>query len=192
MLTGSTVFAAAIGYVLLLFLIAWWGDNGGRGFCRPPAHARLCAEPRGLLHLLDLLRLGRPRLGARARFPADLYRADPGRRLRPQAGRAHRRTRARAEPDHRRRLRLRALRQVAERRGARGADRADGLGALYRAATEGDHADDPDGARVLRARQADAGRAFAAVLARGRRCCSPCSRWRSAPGGSIRPSISTA
>src|ERR1700677_2293055 len=29
MLTGSSVLAAAVGYVVLLFLIAWWGDNGG-------------------------------------------------------------------------------------------------------------------------------------------------------------------
>jgi Na+/proline symporter/signal transduction histidine kinase/CheY-like chemotaxis protein len=29
MLTGTTVFAASIGYVLLLFSIAWWGDSGG-------------------------------------------------------------------------------------------------------------------------------------------------------------------
>ena len=30
MLSGFPVFAAAIGYVLLLFLVAWWGDKGGR------------------------------------------------------------------------------------------------------------------------------------------------------------------
>ncbi len=32
MLTGSTVFAAAIGYVLALFALAYWGDHGGRRF----------------------------------------------------------------------------------------------------------------------------------------------------------------
>src|ERR1700679_1308731 len=32
MLTGSPVVAAAVGYVVLLFLIAWWGDNGGRKY----------------------------------------------------------------------------------------------------------------------------------------------------------------
>src|SRR5580658_8931878 len=32
MLTGSTVVAVSIGYVLLLFFIAWWGDNGGRKY----------------------------------------------------------------------------------------------------------------------------------------------------------------
>ena len=32
MLTGTAVFAAAIGYVGLLFFLAWWGDNSGRKF----------------------------------------------------------------------------------------------------------------------------------------------------------------
>ncbi len=31
-MNGATVFLIAIGYVLLLFLIAWWGDRGGRRF----------------------------------------------------------------------------------------------------------------------------------------------------------------
>ena len=32
MLTGPVVIVAAIGYVGLLFFIAWWGDNGGRKY----------------------------------------------------------------------------------------------------------------------------------------------------------------
>ena len=32
MLTGSAVFAASLGYVCLLFFIAWWGDREGRRF----------------------------------------------------------------------------------------------------------------------------------------------------------------
>ena len=52
-------------------------------------------------------------------------------------------------------------------------------------------ADDADGGRLVRARPADAGRAVVAVLSRRRRCCSPPSPWRSARGGSIRPSIRT-
>ena len=32
MLTGTTVFAAAIGYMLALFALAYWGDHGGRKF----------------------------------------------------------------------------------------------------------------------------------------------------------------
>jgi Na+/proline symporter/signal transduction histidine kinase len=31
-MNGTTVFVTAIGYVFLLFLIAWWGDRGGRRF----------------------------------------------------------------------------------------------------------------------------------------------------------------
>ena len=31
-MNGTTVFLTAIGYVFLLFLIAWWGDGGGRRF----------------------------------------------------------------------------------------------------------------------------------------------------------------
>src|SRR5271157_917665 len=31
-MNGATVFLAAIGYVLVLFAIAWWGDRGGRRF----------------------------------------------------------------------------------------------------------------------------------------------------------------
>ena len=31
-MNGATAYIAAIGYVLVLFLIAWWGDRGGRGF----------------------------------------------------------------------------------------------------------------------------------------------------------------
>jgi Na+/proline symporter/two-component sensor histidine kinase len=46
MLTGSAVFAVAIGYVLLLFLIAWWGDNGGRRF--------LSGRARTLVYALSL------------------------------------------------------------------------------------------------------------------------------------------
>jgi Na+/proline symporter/signal transduction histidine kinase len=31
-MTGATAYIAAIGYVFVLFLIAWWGDRGGRRF----------------------------------------------------------------------------------------------------------------------------------------------------------------
>ncbi len=31
-MNGATVFLTAIGYVGVLFLIAWWGDRGGRRF----------------------------------------------------------------------------------------------------------------------------------------------------------------
>ena len=68
-MNGTTVFLTALGYVALLFAVAWWGDRGGRRFViGPDPRARLCAEPGGLLHVLDLLRLGRPRLRARPRL----------------------------------------------------------------------------------------------------------------------------
>jgi len=46
MLTGSTVFAAAIGYVLALFALAYWGDHGGRRF--------LVGKRRTLVYALSL------------------------------------------------------------------------------------------------------------------------------------------
>jgi len=38
-MNGATVFLIAIGYVLLLFLIAWWGDRGGRPMASGRARA---------------------------------------------------------------------------------------------------------------------------------------------------------
>ena len=46
MLTGSTVYAAAIGYVLALFAVAYWGDHGGRRF--------LVGKRRTLVYALSL------------------------------------------------------------------------------------------------------------------------------------------
>ncbi len=46
MLHGSTVFAAAIGYVLALFALAYWGDHGGRKF--------LVGRRRALVYALSL------------------------------------------------------------------------------------------------------------------------------------------
>ncbi len=42
-MNGATVFLIAIGYVLLLFLIAWWGDRGGRRFVFGPRRALVYA-----------------------------------------------------------------------------------------------------------------------------------------------------
>ncbi len=42
-MNGTTVFVTAIGYVLLLFLIAWWGDRGGRGFASGGSRAAVYA-----------------------------------------------------------------------------------------------------------------------------------------------------
>ncbi len=46
MLNGTTVFAAAIGYVLVLFALAYWGDHGGRAF--------LIGRRRALVYALSL------------------------------------------------------------------------------------------------------------------------------------------
>ena len=45
-MNGATVFLTAIGYVLLLFLIAWWGDRGGRRF--------VSGAPRAVVYALSL------------------------------------------------------------------------------------------------------------------------------------------
>ncbi len=45
-MNGATVFLIAIGYVLLLFLIAWWGDRGGRRF--------ISGGPRAVIYALSL------------------------------------------------------------------------------------------------------------------------------------------
>jgi Na+/proline symporter/signal transduction histidine kinase len=45
-MNGATAYIAAIGYVLFLFLIAWWGDRGGRRF--------LAGRRRALVYALSL------------------------------------------------------------------------------------------------------------------------------------------
>src|SRR5271157_6119471 len=45
-MNGATVFLTAIGYLLLLFLIAWWGDRGGRRF--------VAGGPRAVVYALSL------------------------------------------------------------------------------------------------------------------------------------------
>ncbi len=45
-MNGATVFLTAIGYVVLLFLIAWWGDRGGRRF--------IAGGPRAVVYALSL------------------------------------------------------------------------------------------------------------------------------------------
>ncbi len=45
-MNGATVFLIAIGYILLLFLIAWWGDRGGRRF--------VSGAPRAVVYALSL------------------------------------------------------------------------------------------------------------------------------------------
>ncbi len=45
-MNGATAYIAAIGYVLFLFLIAWWGDRGGRRF--------IARGPRAVVYALSL------------------------------------------------------------------------------------------------------------------------------------------
>ncbi len=77
---GFLVVIMALAYVTLLFVIASLGDRWSakpRTGADAPVHLR--AQPRHLLHFLDLLRLGRACYGARPRIPRHLYR--PGARL---------------------------------------------------------------------------------------------------------------
>ena len=78
MLQGWVVIAIALGYIGLLFVVASYGDRlrelGRGGRSRAPD---LSALPCDLLHLLDLLRLGRPRLALGLRLSHHLCRPDP-------------------------------------------------------------------------------------------------------------------
>ena len=77
LLQGWVVIAVALGYIGLLFLVASYGDRMRRLAPRQPrAAADLSAVARDLLHLVDVLRLGRPRLAHRLRLPHHLYRPD--------------------------------------------------------------------------------------------------------------------
>ena len=61
-MNGTTVFSPRSPTVSLLFLIAWWGDRGGQRFASGGPRAVVDAlSPRSRLHVLDLLRVGRPR-----------------------------------------------------------------------------------------------------------------------------------
>ena len=127
------------------------------GAARAGAHAtlHLRAQPRHLLHVLDLLRLGRPRHRARAGIPRHLYRPGAGLRLRLPAAETHHRARQGRKDHLDRRLPRRALRQEFRRRLDRHADRRRRRGSLYRAAAQGDlRLGQPDG-RALQRRAAD-------------------------------------
>ena len=105
---------------------------------RPRRHDDLSAVAGDLLHLLDLLRLGRLRHPHQRRFPRDLCRPDPDDRAVHAAAAPRDPARQVAEHHLDRRLHRRALRQ--EPGGGRngGADRDHRIGALHRAAAQGD------------------------------------------------------
>ena len=111
--------------------------QAGRGDIQPSQH--LCLVAGGLLHVVDLLRLGRPRLASAG---STSWPSISGRscchRLRLPADAAHRAPRQGAEHHLHRRLRRRALRQERAGRGARHHHRGHRRRALHRAAAEGD------------------------------------------------------
>ena len=104
---------------------------------RPPAPFDLSALARDLLHVVDVLRLGRARLAHRLRLPDDLHRSggDAGARL--SADPAHRAARQGAEHHLDRRLHRRALRQAPGGGGDRCLDRHHRFDPLHRAAAQG-------------------------------------------------------
>ena len=136
MFEGWAIVALAVGYVGLLFLIAWIGDRRA-GRPRRRAAADLCAVAGGLLHVLDVLRQRRPCRRDRLRLPAGLSRPDPAVRVRLAADPAHRA--AGQEPEHHlgRRLPRRPLRQEPGGGGHRHRHRGGRHAALHRAAAEG-------------------------------------------------------
>ena len=70
MVASWAVVLSALVYLCLLFAVAYWGDNAGRRFVQGPARSTIAAlVPRGLLHLLDVLRIGGPRQPLRLRLP---------------------------------------------------------------------------------------------------------------------------
>ena len=135
MLQGWVVVAVALGYIGLLFVVASYGDRV-REFGRTAA-ADLSAVARDLLHVVDVLRLGRPRLAHRLRLPHHLHRPDPDDRARPAADPAGRAARQGAEHHLDRRLHRRALRQGPGGRRDRRADRDPRHHPLHRAAAQG-------------------------------------------------------
>ena len=73
MLSGPLIISVAFFYLGLLFAIAYYGDKRADRGPKPDRQSRhLRPVHRRLLHLMDLLRLGRPGGVERGRFPADL------------------------------------------------------------------------------------------------------------------------
>ena len=192
MLQGWVVVVVALAYIGLLFVVASYGDRMRElGARRRVAAADLSAVARDLLHVVDVLRLGRARLAHRLRLPHHLYRPDADDRARLPADRAHRAARQGAEHHLDRRLHRGALRQEPGGGGDRRADRDRRHDPLHRAAAQ---------SGVVLGRH-HPGRSFgrrgaAAADARRHRAVRRAARWRhsrccSARATSTPPSIRT-
>ena len=193
MLQGWVVIAVALAYIGLLFLVASYGDRSrGLGRERPHPAADLSAVAGDLLHLLDLLRLGRLGLAHRLRLPHHLYRPDADGRAVLAAAGAHRAARQGAEHHLDRRLHRRALRQAPGRRRDGRADRHRRHHPLHRLAAQSGFVLARHHPRRTSRRPATSRSRCSATS----RCSSRC-RWRpsrccSAPAISTRPNIRTA
>ena len=111
-----------------------WGSYPPR---RSPAPADLSALARDLLHVVDVLRLGRPRLAHRLRLSHHLYRPDGDGGARLSADPAHRAARQGAEHHFDRRLHCGALRQAPGGGGGGRVDHHHRFDPLHRAAAQG-------------------------------------------------------
>ena len=137
MLHDWGVIAAAFAYIGLLFVRRQLWRPPVAEPARPRQHADLSAVAGDLLHLLDLLRLGRLRHPHQLRFPRDLCRPDPDDRALHAAAPARDPARQVAEHHLDRRLHRRALRQEPGGRRHGGHDRDRRIGALHRAPAQG-------------------------------------------------------
>ena len=111
----------------------WRPDAQAR---QPRADGHLPAVARHLLHILDLLRLGRARITHRLRLPRDLCRPNADGRAWHSADPAHRAARQGTEHHLDRRLHRGALRQASGGGGNRCADRDRRHDSLHRAAAQ--------------------------------------------------------
>ena len=138
MVAGWAVVLSALVYLCLLFAIAHWGDYAGRRILHGSTRSTVAAlSLGGLLHVLDLLRFGRPCHPVGARLPGHLYRAHPGHRARPYPRGAGRAGRENAEHLVDRGFRGGAIRQERAGRGAGHGDRPGGLDSLHRPSAQG-------------------------------------------------------
>ena len=136
---GWFVVLVAVAYVTMLFVDRQpWRPMGVVDRRQPRAALYLRAQPGHILHVLDVLRIGRTGDGAQPRIPRHLYRPGSRLRVRLRAAEAHREARQGRENHVDRRFPRRALRQELLRGLDRHPDRHCRRHPLYRAAAQGD------------------------------------------------------